>query len=140
MGKKRKIRKTVKSNYFRHFFCLFFVCINVLIIGTVILFKHHGIDYYSVNDLINHVFPSLAFLGLIGWLAGLILDNPRKKMIIDYKDLIYEELIKNNNKISPEELDRKLKISTGEEEENEEIENFPFEDAEMNIGESEIEL
>lgn len=139
MKKKRKIRKIVKSNYFRHFLCLFFVCINILIIGVVIIIKHHGINYYSVQDLINHVFPGLVFLGLLSWLAGLILDNPRKRMIIDYKDLIYEELLKTNNKISPEELDRKLKISTNEEE-NDETENFPFEDAEMNIGESEIEL
>ena len=93
----------------------------------------------------RHIFPGVLFLGTLGWLAGLILDNPKKKLVIDYKDLIYEELIRTNARISPEELERKLKIVTksvsGEnEEDEEEQENFAFEDADFNLGESEIEL
>ena len=89
------------------------------------------------------MFPGVLILGTFGWLAGLILDNPKKKLVIDYKDLIYEELIKANARISPEELERKLKLVTknneGEEGE-EENENFAFEDADFNLGESEVEL
>lgn len=92
----------------------------------------------------RHIFPGVLFIGTLGWLAGLILDNPKKKLVIDYKDLIYEELIKANAKISPEELERKLKIVTknaaGDSENEEEQENFAFEDADFNLGESEIEL
>ena len=122
---------------------MFFTCSNVLIIGIICLVKHWSIDFYSVNDALRHVFPGVLILGTFGWLAGLILDNPKKKLVIDYKDLIYEELIKANARISPEELERKLKLVTknneGEEGE-EENENFAFEDADFNLGESEVEL
>lgn len=143
---KRKRRKIYrhKSTFFRRFFCLFFACTNLLLIGFICLCKHWSIDYYSVNDAMRHIFPGVLFIGTLGWLAGLILDNPKKKLVIDYKDLIYEELIKANAKISPEELERKLKIVTknaaGDSENEEEQENFAFEDADFNLGESEIEL
>ena len=143
----RKKRKTYrhKSTYFRRFFCLFFACTNLLLVGFICICKHWAIDYYSVSDAMRHIFPGVLFLGTLGWLAGLILDNPKKKLVIDYKDLIYEELIRTNARISPEELERKLKIVTksvsGEnEEDEEEQENFAFEDADFNLGESEIEL
>lgn len=133
-----------RSSYFRRFFCLFFTCVNVLIIGLICLLKHWAIDYYSVNDALRHIFPGILFLGTLGWLAGLILDNPKKRLVIDYKDLIYEELIKANARISPEELEQKLKVVTkhhsGNPEDDEENENFTFEDADFNLGESEIEL
>lgn len=131
-----------KSSYFRRFFSLFFTCTNVLLIGIICLVKHWSIDYYSVNDALRHVFPGILILGTLGWLAGLILDNPKKKLVIDYKDLIYEELIKANARISPEELERKLKVVTKTEdgESEEENENFAFEDADFNLGESEVEL
>ncbi len=144
-GKKSEYYKH-KSSYFRRFFSLFFTCSNVLIIGIICLVKHWSIDFYSVNDALRHVFPGVLILGTFGWLAGLILDNPKKKLVIDYKDLIYEELIKANARISPEELERKLKLVTknneGEEGEEgeEENENFAFEDADFNLGESEVEL
>lgn len=144
MTKKKKKSEYYKhkSSYFRRFFSLFFTCTNVLLIGIICLVKHWSIDYYSVNDALRHVFPGILILGTLGWLAGLILDNPKKKLVIDYKDLIYEELIKANARISPEELERKLKVVTKTEdgESEEENENFAFEDADFNLGESEVEL
>ena len=139
-NKKRKNSK--KSTYFRRFFCIFFTCVNLLIIGFIVMLKHWSIDYYSVSDALRHIFPGILFLGTFGWLAGLILDNPKKNLVIDYKDLIYEELIRANAKISPEELERKLQIVTKEPsaEEEEEEENFAFEDADFDLGESKIEL
>lgn len=141
----RKVSKNrgfTKSSYFRRFFCLFFTCITVLLIGLIITIKHWAIDYYSVSDILRHIFPGVLFLGTLGWLAGLILDNPKKKLVIDYKDLIYEELIRANAKISPEELEQKLKIVTKKSEEDnpEEVENFAFEDADFDLGESKLDL
>ena len=105
------------------------------------LIKHWAIDYYSVSDALRHIFPGILLLGTLGWLAGLILDNPKKKLVIDYKDLIYEELIRANAKITPEELEEKLKIVTkNNEEANDEVENFAFEDADFDLGESKIDL
>lgn len=130
-----------KSSYFRRFFCIFFTCSNVLLVGIICLVKHWSIDYYSVNDALRHIFPGILILGVLGWLAGVILDNPKKKLVIDYKDLIYEELIKANARISPEELEQKLKLVTNSsDEESDETENFAFEDADFNLGESEVEL
>lgn len=140
MSKNPRRKKIVKSNYFRRVLCIFFACINVIIIGFIILIKHWSIDYYSVNDLLRHIFPSIMLLGATAWLAGMILDNPKKSLVIDYKDLIYEELIKANAKISPEELEQKLRIITKEESIEEDEENFAFEDADFNLGESEVEL
>lgn len=145
-GKRRKKSEYYKnkSSYFRRFFCLFFTCTNVMFIGVICLVKHWSIDFYSVNDALRHIFPGILILGTLGWLAGLILDNPKKKLVIDYKDLIYEELIKANARISPEELERKLKLVTqkhdSEDGEEEETENFAFEDADFNLGESEVDL
>lgn len=142
MGKKAYNDKFYKkSRYFRRFFCLFFTCTMVLLIGIIILIKHAAIDYYSVSDILRHIFPGVLFLGTLGWLAGLILDNPKKKLVIDYKDLIYEELIRANAKISPEELEQKLKIvSKTPENPEEETENFAFEDADFDLGESKLDL
>ena len=139
---KKNKQRLKKSTYFRRFFCIFFTCINLLVIGLIVILKHWSIDYYSVSDALRHIFPGILFLGTFGWLAGLILDNPKKNLVIDYKDLIYEELIRANAKISPEELERKLQIVTKEPsaEEEEEEENFAFEDADFDLGESKIEL
>ena len=140
-NKKRRKNSYTKSSYFRRFFCIFFTCTTMLLVGLIVMIKHWSIDYYSVNDALNHIFPGILFLGTFGWLAGLILDNPRKKLVIDYKDLIYEELIRANAKISPEELEQKLKIVTkNNEAEEEEVENFAFEDADFDLGESKIDL
>ncbi len=137
----KKNRPFTKSSYFRRFFCLFFTCTTVLLIGIIVLIKHWAIDYYSVSDALRHIFPGILLLGTLGWLAGLILDNPKKKLVIDYKDLIYEELIRANAKITPEELEEKLKIVTkNNEEANDEVENFAFEDADFDLGESKIDL
>ncbi len=137
-----KDRVFTKSSYFRRFFCLFFTCFTVLLIGLIITIKHWAIDYYSVSDILRHIFPGVLFLGTFGWLAGLILDNPKKKLVIDYKDLIYEELIRANAKITPEELEQKLRIVTKnqDDEAGEETENFAFEDADFDLGESKIDL
>lgn len=136
-----RVKKRTKTTYFRKAFCFFIVCVNIIIIACIILIKHWAIDYYSVTDILRHIFPATVILGLIAWLAGTILDNPKKSLVIDYMDLIYEELLRANVKISPEELERKLKIIPKEDlEAEEEEENFAFEDADFNLGESEIEL
>lgn len=138
--KKRKKKYIKKTSYFRSFFCIFFSCITFLVISFIVIIKHCSIDYYSIKDLLKHVFPSIMIVGALGWLAGLILDNPKKSLIIDYKDLIYEELIRKNAKITPEELEEKLRIvANTNEEDDEAIENFSFEDADFNLGESDIE-
>ena len=134
----RKKRKKVGRKYFRRFFCLFFACSNVLIVLAVVLIKHMAIDYYSVNDLLQHIFPSVFVIGACGWLVGLILDNPKKNLIIDYKDLVMEELIKAHSNITREDLERKLKKEGEFSEEDDE--NFAFEDAEFNIQDSKIEI
>ena len=134
----RKKRKKNGGKYFRRFFCLFFACSNVLVVLAVVLLKHMAIDYYSVNDLLQHIFPSVFVLGACGWLVGLILDNPKKNLIIDYKDLVMEELIKANSNITREDLERKLKKEGEFDEEDDE--NFAFEDAEFNIQDSKIEI
>lgn len=141
MAKKKNYVRRTTSTYFRRFFCLFFTCTYILIVSLIVIIKHGGINYYSATDILHHIFPGVMFFGATAWLAGLILDNPKKSLVIDYKDLIYEELIKANKKISPEELEQKLKIVSKENrEEEEEEENFAFEDADFNLGESEIEL
>ena len=137
---KKNKQRLKKSTYFRRFFCIFFTCINLLVIGLIVILKHWAIDYYSVSDALRHIFPGILFLGTFAWLAGLILDNPKKNLVIEYKDLIYEELIRANAKITPEELERKLQIVTKELPPEEEEENFAFEDADFDLGESKIEL
>ena len=137
---KKNKQRLKKSTYFRRFFFIFFTCINLLVIGLIVILKHWAIDYYSVSDALRHIFPGILFLGTFAWLAGLILDNPKKNLVIDYKDLIYEELIRANAKITPEELERKLQIVTKEPPPEEEEENFAFEDADFDLGESKIEL
>ena len=139
--KKKKKKYVKKTSYFRRFFSVAFACLNLLIITIIVVIKHWVIDFYSVSDLLRHVFPGILFIGALGWLAGLILDNPKKNLVIDYKDLIYEELIRSNAKITPEELEEKLRIVTqGHDEAEDEVENFAFEDADFDLGESKIDL
>ena len=145
MGKitrKSRKRNLKTSTFFRQFFCIFFGCTNLLCIGIIILLKHCSIDFYSVNDIMRHIFPAILFVGALGWFAGYILDNPKRGLIIDYKDLILEELIKSNNKISNEELEQKLKIGTKDfdNDENFEADNFNFSDGDFDLGESKLEL
>ena len=137
---KKKTTKIVGKKYFRKFFCLLFACTNVLLVGLVVLLKHMAIDYYSVNDLLQHIFPSVFIVGAFGWVVGLILDNPKKNLIIDYKDLVMDELIKAKSHITREDLDRKLKKAMEFDDEEDEVENFAFSDADFNIQDSKIEL
>ena len=131
-------KKLVRTNYFRKMFCVLFSAVNILVISLIVLFKHFSIDYYSVVDTIWHLFPEVVIIGMFGWIIGLILDNPRNEISVNYKDLVYEELLKSKAKMSQEELEEKLRLPV--EDELEEDENFAFEDADYNIGESKIEI
>lgn len=71
-----------------------FASFAVLIFGTASLVQTMAIDYYSVTDTLTKVLPESFIIGGLGWVMGMILDQPKKRRKSSYHNLV-SELMKN---------------------------------------------
>lgn len=73
-----------------------FASFSILIMGTVSLFESMSLDYYSVLNTMEKVIPASIALGMLGWIIGMILDQPKKRSKIGHNNLFLNEIMKNN--------------------------------------------
>jgi len=73
-----------------------FASFCILIMGTGSLTRSMSIDYYTVLGTLLKVIPSCIILGLLGWVMGMILDQPKRRSKAHYGNLFVNELMKSN--------------------------------------------
>lgn len=77
-----------------------FASFAIVIMGTASLLESMTIDYYTVLNTLEKVFPAAIALGTIGWVMGMVLDKPKKTRGIDYNSLFLKNL---KNKIDDDD-------------------------------------
>lgn len=80
-------KKQKKLNH-RQFFGLLLFCMTLLVYTTCYMLQNGGITYESVMGTAEDVLPYCAIVGLLGYIIGNILDNPRKAKIQENNDII----------------------------------------------------
>lgn len=81
-----------------------FASFALLICGTASLLQSMSIDYYSVLNTLNKAIPASIIIGVLGWVMGVILDQPRKRSRINYGSIM-------GNKLAKSEIQELPKIS-----------------------------
>ncbi len=72
MGKKSVSQKKRLAAVFASF--------SILIMGAASLFQSMTLDYYSVLGTLEKIIPASIILGGLGWVMGVILDKPKRKI------------------------------------------------------------
>lgn len=91
MGKKAILQKKRLAAIFASF--------AILSVGTLSLSQSMSIDYYSVLNTLEKVFPACITLGGIGWVMGMILDKPKKRQLVsppNMNNLFLNDVITND--------------------------------------------
>lgn len=70
-----------------------FASFAILIFGTASLLQSMSLDYYSVLSTLVKVIPASIIIGGLGWVMGMILDQPRRRSRINYGNLIAQKLV-----------------------------------------------
>lgn len=73
-----------------------FASFAVLIMGTISLLESMSIDYYSVLSTLIKVVPASIIMGILGWVMGMILDQPRRRRRTGHNHLFVNEIMKND--------------------------------------------
>lgn len=73
-----------------------FASFAILIMGTASLLQSMSLDYYSVLNTLTKVIPACAVIGFLGWVMGVILDQPRKRHRISYSSAFVSDIMKND--------------------------------------------
>lgn len=68
-----------------------FASFSILIMGTLSLFQTMSLDYYSVLGTLIKVLPASIIIGGLGWVMGMILDQPRRRSRMNYGNLFSHE-------------------------------------------------
>lgn len=85
-----------KSLPYRKRLAALFVSFSILIMGTGSLTRSMSIDYYTVLNTLTKVIPSCIIMGLLGWVMGMILDQPRRRSRINYGNMFVNEIMKSS--------------------------------------------
>lgn len=91
---KQKQRGFANLNH-KLFFGLLFFCLTLLIYGTCYLFINGGINYYSVSSSFENIVPYCIVVGILGYFIGYILDNPKRRKMLESNDII-ERMMKES--------------------------------------------
>lgn len=74
-----------------------FASFSILVMGAVSLLESMSLDYYSVLNTLQKVIPASIALGGLGWIMGMILDRPKRKITTGgYNNLFLKEIMKDN--------------------------------------------
>lgn len=71
-----------------------FASFAILIMGTASLLQSMSLDYYSVLNTIQKVVPAGIIMGGLGWVMGMILDQPRRRQRLSYGNLLSHGALK----------------------------------------------
>lgn len=72
-----------------------FVSFTILFVGVTSLSENMSIDYYSVIDTIQKIFPASIVMGCLGWVMGMILDKPVAPRKFS-SNMFLEQMVKND--------------------------------------------
>lgn len=72
-----------------------FASISILIMGTASLLQSMSLDYYSVLSTLIKIIPASIVIGTLGWVMGMILDQPKKRRKIGYNSAFVNNIMKN---------------------------------------------
>ena len=73
-----------------------FVSFTIVIMGTASLTRSMSLDYYTVLCTLGKIAPSSIIMGLLGWVMGMILDQPKRRQRVGYNSLFVNNLMKND--------------------------------------------
>src|SRR5574344_900342 len=76
-----------------------FASFAILIFGTASLMQNMAIDYYSVLNTIQKVIPASFVIGALGWVTGMILDQPKRKKRLGNNSALINDLLKSSQKL-----------------------------------------
>ena len=92
---------------YKHRLAALFTSFSILFMGGGSLMRSMSIDYYTVLGTLVKVIPACITMGLIGWVMGMILDQPKRRTRISYGNHFASDLAKTNlpdfSKIEPGE-------------------------------------
>jgi len=80
---------------YRHRLTALFISFAILLTGTGSLTRTMSLDYYSVLNTLLKIIPSCIIMGILGWVMGMILDQPRRRSKINYGNLFVNEIMKS---------------------------------------------
>jgi len=73
-----------------------FTSFSVLLMGTASLTRTMSIDYYTVLCTLIKIIPACITMGMLGWVMGMILDQPKRRSGGAYGNYFINEIMKNN--------------------------------------------
>lgn len=91
-----------------------FASFAILTVGTLSLLQSMAIDYYSVVNTLEKALPASCILGLIGWVMGAVLDQPRRRPKSGYTNMLVRELMNKEIGESEEEGSEEEESAVGE--------------------------
>lgn len=72
-----------------------FASFALLACGTASLLQSMSLDYYSVLNTLHKAVPASIIIGVLGWVMGMILDQPRRRSRINYGGMMGQKLVKS---------------------------------------------
>lgn len=73
-----------------------FASFAILTMGTASLIQSMSLDYYSVLNTLQKIIPASIIMGGLGWVMGMILDQPRRRSRINYGNLLGHSFVKHS--------------------------------------------
>lgn len=85
-----------KKLQYRQRLAALFTSFSVLIMGAGSLLRSMSLDYYTVLATLIKIAPACLTMGLLGWVMGMILDQPKRRSRIAYGGHFVNELMKTS--------------------------------------------
>lgn len=72
-----------------------FASFAILVMGTASLIQSMSLDYYSVINTLQKIIPASVIMGGLGWVMGMILDQPRRRSRLNYGNMLTHGFLKH---------------------------------------------
>jgi len=74
-----------------------FASFTILMVGALSLLESMSLDYYSVLNTLEKVIPASLIMGGLGYVMGMILDQPKRRSRTNYSNFYINELMKKDS-------------------------------------------
>lgn len=74
-----------------------FASFTILTVGTLSLLESMSLDYYSVLNTLGKVIPASIIIGGLGYVMGLILDQPKRRKRTSYSSFYVNDIMKKGS-------------------------------------------
>ena len=85
-----------KGIQYRQKLAAVFTSFAILIMGAASLVQSMSIDYYSVLSTLIKIVPASLVIGILGWVMGMILDQPKRRSRVSYNNTFVSDIMKNH--------------------------------------------